>query len=231
MKTALLVALLAVSPAGLIGAEDAGPEAVSSTEPEISEVGSVSETASEQLVEDTTDGGETFDWAEWAEGWFSPQTITTISTVVGFLAVIVKLASELRKLAKDKQLTVDKVSEIVLGQIKETLPEDVSAEFSKYLPTLVAYADKSNEVLNVFAKVLALSQENTTESRLAILELIQQLGIISNDMIDKAKAEVEKQKEEEEAKKKAQEEAVTKVIEDTESKEEPASPVGDGTEI
>ena len=57
------------------------------------------------------------------------------------------------------------------------------------------------------------------------------MGIISNDMIDKAKAEVEKQKEEEEAKKKAQEEAVTKVIEDTESKEEPASPVGDGTEI
>ena len=146
MKTALLVALLAVSPAGLIGAEDAGPEAVSSTEPEISEAGSVSDTASEQLVDETTEGGgEAFDWAEWAEGWFSPQTITTISTVVGFLAVIVKLASELRKLAKDKQLTVDKVSEIVLGQIKETLPEDVSAEFSKYLPTLVAYADKSNE--------------------------------------------------------------------------------------
>lgn len=231
MKTALLLALLAVSPAGLIGAEDAGPDAGASTDPEISEAGSVSEVSSEQLSEETTEGGEAFDWAEWAEGWFSPQTITTISTVIGFLAVIVKLASELRKLAKDKQLTVDKVSEIVLGQIKETLPEDVSAEFSKYLPTLVAYADKSNEVLNVFAKVLALSQENTTESRLAILELIQQLGIISNDMIDKAKAEVERQKEEEEAKKKAQEEAVTKVIEDTESKEEPASPVGDGTEI
>lgn len=223
--------VLALAPAMLIGAEGTAPEAVSSTEPEISEVGSVSDVSSEQLSEETTEGGEAFDWAEWAEGWFSPQTITTISTVIGFLAVIVKLASELRKLAKDKQLTVDKVSEIVLGQIKETLPEDVSAEFSKYLPTLVAYADKSNEVLNVFAKVLALSQENTTESRLAILELIQQLGIISNDMIDKAKAEVEKQKEEEEAKKKAQEEAVTKVIEDTESKEEPASPVGDGTEI
>ena len=223
--------VLALAPAMLIGAEGEEPGAVSSMEPEISEAVSVSESASEQLAEENADGGEAFDWAEWAEGWFSPQTITTISTVVGFLAVIVKLASELRKLAKDKQLTVDKVSEIVLGQIKETLPEDVSAEFSKYLPTLVAYADKSNEVLNVFAKVLALSQENTTESRLAILELIQQLGIISNDMIDKAKAEVEKQKEEEEAKKKAQEEAVTKVIEDTESKEEPASPVGDGTEI
>ena len=223
--------VLALAPAMLIGAEGTGQEAVSSTEPEISEAGSVSEVSSEQLSEETTEGGEVFDWAEWAEGWFSPQTITTISTVIGFLAVIVKLASELRKLAKDKQLTVDKVSEIVLGQIKETLPEDVSAEFSKYLATLVAYADKSNEVLNVFAKVLALSQENTTESRLAILELIQQLGIISNDMIDKAKAEVERQKEEEEAKKKAQEEAVTKVIEDTESKEEPASPVGDGTEI
>lgn len=224
--------VLALAPAMLIGADGTEPGSVSSMEPEISEAGSVSEVSSEQSLEEITEGGgETFDWAEWAEGWFSPQTITTISTVVGFLAVIVKLASELRKLAKDKQLTVDKVSEIVLGQIKETLPEDVSAEFSKYLPTIVAYADKSNEVLNVFAKVLALSQENTTESRLAILELIQQLGIISNDMIDKAKAEVEKQKEEEEAKKKAQEEAVAKVIEDTAEKEEPASPVGDGTEI
>ena len=150
--------VLALAPAMLIGAEGTGTDVGASSEPEISEAGSVSDLSSEQLVEETTEGGgESFDWAEWAEGWFSPQTITTISTVVGFLAVIVKLASELRKLAKDKQLTVDKVSEIVLGQIKETLPEDVSAEFSKYLPTLVAYADKSNEVLNVFAKVLALS--------------------------------------------------------------------------
>ena len=92
--------VLALAPAMLIGAEGATPEAVSSAEPEISEVGSVSESSSEQLGEATTDGGgETFDWAEWAEGWFSPQTITTISTVIGFLAVIVKLASELRKLA------------------------------------------------------------------------------------------------------------------------------------
>lgn len=217
--------VLALAPAMLIGAEGDVSEPASFA-PETSEASSVCE---EPVPSDGN--GESFDWAKWAEGWFSPQVITTLSTVVGFLAVIVKLAYELRKLAKDKQLTVDKVSEIVLGQIKETLPEDVSAEFSKYLPTLTAYAEKSNEVLNVFAKVLALSQENTTESRLAILELIQQLGIISNDMIAKAKAEVERQKEEEDAKKKAQEEAVAKVIEDTADKEEPASPVGDGTEI
>lgn len=215
--------VLALAPAMLVGAEGDVTEP-STVDFETSEVSSVYEEPS------SSEDGDSFDWVKWAEGWFSPQVITTLSTVVGFLAVIVKLAYELRKMAKDKQLTVDKVSEIVLGQIKETLPEDVSNEFAKYLPQLTKYAEKSNEVLNTFAKVLALSQENTTESRLAILELIQQLGIISNDMIADAKAEVEKQKAEEEAKKKAQEEAVTAVIEDTEAKE-PESPMGDGTEI
>ena len=52
-------------------------------------------------------------------------------------------------------------------------------------------------VLNSFAKILALSQENTPESRLAILELIQSIGNVSTKIIENAKTEVENQIKEE----------------------------------
>ena len=49
------------------------------------------------------------------------------------------------------------------------------------------------------------------------MSLIQELGIISNEMIEAAKAEIVKQKEDAEAEEKAKEEAVQSVVEETSS--------------
>ena len=213
--------LLALAPCALLGVKAEGSEQIG--EPETSVSSSV-DLAGE--VPPEVDEAAAFDWVEWAEQWFSPQTITTLTAVLTGLVAVVKLAYELKKAAKDKKLTIEQIQEMVLGQMRESLPTDVKAEFDKYLPELKAYAEQSNKIMAAFAKILALSQENTPATRLALLELIQALGILYASFVEKAKAEVEAQKKAQEEEKKAKEEAVKGVIEETEKQD-----FGDGTSI
>ena len=221
--------ILAMAPAMLIAAgEESVPQADTAPVETTSEVApaesqETKESASEATSESAGETSVSFDWVEWAKGWFSPQTLTTLASVLTCLGVVVKCVGEIRRLAKDKQLTIEKIQDLVLTQIKKDLPEDVAAEFNKYLPTLTEYAAKSNEILNTFAKILALSQENTAESRLAILELIEKMGVVSQDLVTKAKEEVQAQKDAEEKKAEEQKEAVKEVISATEPKDDGTS--------
>ena len=70
------------------------------------------------------------------------------------------------------------------------------------------------DVLETFAKILALSQENTPESRVAILELIQRLGNNTNGMIETIKETINTQEKEKEEKKQANDEKLNKIIDD-----------------
>lgn len=226
MMIKLLV--LALTPAMMVGVgaegatepTEATSEVVYSSSSEIEE--SAPEASSSEAGE-TAAEGSSFDWTEWAKGWFSPQTMATLASILTCVGVVVKCAGEIRRLAKDKQLTIEKIQELVLGQIKDNLPEDVANEFNKYLPALTEYAAKSNEILNTFAKILALSQENTPESRLAILELIEKMGVVSQELVQKAKEEVQSQKEESDRKEQEKQEAVQGVISATEPKDDGTS--------
>ena len=221
--------ILAMAPAMLIAAgEESVPQADTTPVETTSEVApaesqETKESASEATSESAGETSVSFDWVEWAKGWFSPQTLTTLASVLTCLGVVVKCVGEIRRLAKDKQLTIEKIQDLVLTQIKKDLPEDVAVEFNKYLPALTEYAAKSNEILNTFAKILALSQENTAESRLAILELIEKMGVVSQDLVTKAKEEVQAQKDAEEKKAEEQKEAVKEVISATEPKDDGTS--------
>lgn len=215
--------ILALAPAMLIGASAETPaESESAPEETTSEVAPTSSQETSESAS-TEASSSSFDWIEWAKGWFSPQTLTTLASVLTCLGVVVKCVGEIRRLAKDKQLTIEKIQDLVLTQIKQDLPDDVAVEFNKYLPTLTEYASKSNEILNTFAKILALSQENTAESRLAILKLIEEMGVISQELVDKAKSEVESQKAAEEKKAEEKKEAVKEVISATEPKDDGTS--------
>lgn len=208
--------VLALAPAMMVGVS-----AESATEPAeaTSEVAPISSNETEENAPEAS----SFDWTEWAKGWFSPQTMATLASILTCIGVVVKCAGEIRRLAKDKQLTIEKIQELVLGQIKDNLPEDVANEFNKYLPALTEYAAKSNEILSTFAKILALSQENTAESRLAILELIEKMGVVSQELVQKAKDEVQSQKEDAAKKEEEKREAVQDVISATEPKDDGTS--------
>ncbi len=215
--------ILALAPALFTGVQMEGAEVSDTTPAETtSEVATASSEETGESAESAS-SESSMDWVEWAKGWFSPQTLTTLASVLTCLGVVVKCVGEIRRLAKDKQLTIEKVQDLVLTQIKTSLPDDIKAEMDKYLPQLTEYAQKSNDILNDFAKILALSQENTAESRLAILKLIEEMGVISQELVDKAKAEVESQKEAEEKKAEEQKEAVKEIISATEPKDDGTS--------
>lgn len=159
-----------------------------------------------------------FDWQAWAKEFLSPQVITTITTLLAFLATIMKLAYSLKDLKKKNQLTIEAVNDLVISEMKKVMPEEISSNIDKYMPEIVAYEKKSNDIMIAFSKILALAQENTPEARTAILNIIQELGILNNSTIDSAKETIAKQEEEKKAEEIKKADDVQKIIEETEKK-------------
>ena len=123
--------------------------------------------------------------------------ITTIMSVLTSLAVVLKLASSLKDLAKKKAMTTEEVCNKVVEILETTNKESVLKSINDIVKPLEDKVGDITPVLNSFSKILALSQENTPESRLAILELIQSIGNISNKVVEDAKNEIVNQIEEE----------------------------------
>lgn len=138
-----------------------------------------------------------FDFGEWLEKNFTAEMITTIMSVLTSLAVVLKLASSLKDLAKKKAMTTEEVCNKVVEILETTNKESVLKSINDIVKPLEDKVGDITPVLNSFSKILALSQENTPESRLAILELIQSIGNISNKVVEDAKAEIVNQIEEE----------------------------------
>lgn len=140
---------------------------------------------------------EKFDFGEWLEKNFTAEMITTIMSVLTSLAVVLKLASSLKDLAKKKAMTTEEVCNKVVEILETTNKESVLKSINEIVKPLEDKVGDITPVLNSFSKILALSQENTPESRLAILELIQSIGNISNKVVEDAKTEIVNQIEEE----------------------------------
>ena len=158
---------------------------------------SSSASSTSENTDASTPTTEAFDFGKWLEEHFTAQTITTITSVLTMLAVVLKLVSYTKSLAKDKATTIDEVKNQVVEILQSTNKESVEKSINELVAPLEKEVGSITPVLNAFAKILALSQENTPESRLAILELIQELGNVSGNVVAKAKSEVNKQVEEE----------------------------------
>lgn len=132
--------------------------------------------------------------------YFTPQTITVITTVIMFLVAILKLISMVKTLNKQKAMTMDNLKVALSKQneleIKKAVVE-VTMPIVEQVKAIMPY-------LITFSKVLALSQENTPESRVAILELLADMGKQDNSaLIEAAKGIIEQQVEEDKKKKDA----------------------------
>ena len=94
-------------------------------------------------------------------------------------------------------MTTEEVCNKVVEILETTNKESVLKSINDIVKPLEDKVGDITPVLNSFSKILALSQENTPESRLAILELIQSIGNISNKVVEDAKNEIVNQIEEE----------------------------------
>ena len=167
----------------------------------------------------------TFDWAEWAKEWLSPQVLTTVTAVLTALVAVLKMVASLKSMAKNKQLTIDGVNEIVVSNLKECVSKEVADKIDAYMPEIIAYEKKSSDIMIAFSKILALAQENTPEARKAILEVIQELGIINNTAVESAKKTIERQEEAKKAEEAKKTDDLNKIVEET------SKPTDNGTTI
>ena len=146
--------------------------------------------------------------------WFSPQVVALIMSLLGYIGTILGLASSLKKLKKEKNLTAQDVKEQVCAELEKVVSKQVVEKVAVYFDSAEKMQKEIKDVLETFAKILALSQENTPESRVAILELIQRLGNNTNGMIETIKETINTQEKEKEEKKQANDEKLNKIIDD-----------------
>lgn len=142
--------------------------------------------------------------------YLTPETVTVITTVVMFLVAILKLISNVKTLNEQKAMT--------MNNLKTALEEQNTKEIEKAVVEvtmpIVEQINKIMPYLNTFSKILALSQENTPESRVAILNLIEQMGKEENEiLVNTAKKVISSQVEEDKKRKEEQTKKLDEIIE------------------
>lgn len=161
------------------------PETTNTTETPIV-VTETKEEVTETQKEETKDESK-----DWVKEVFSPSNIAMYMTWLAYIVTILGLAANIKRLRQSNSLTLKNVSDDVKKVLNEDIKASVNEMFDKYLPTLINATEKSNKIMSIFAQILALSQENTPESRIAILELIKELGVVEQEIVTTAKQIVE----------------------------------------
>ncbi len=208
IKTLLLISALTFNPLNTEGETEPPTSETEPTEPTESE-----ETPKADDEEDTTKE-ESFDWKAWLEQWFTPSQVAIIMTWITYASTIVGLAAKCFQLAKQKTLNSETVKDLIMKELGDKVDESVKNQLTSAIVSLNKTAERQNEVLSLLAKVSALSQENTPESRIAILDLISRLGVVEKEDIETAKATITKEVEEKELKEIETNNTVDKIIEE-----------------
>ena len=144
---------------------------------------------------------------ETLKGYITPETITVCITVFSFLVALLKMVSTIKELKAQKIMTLENV----LKNLSIQNAEEFDKEKNILVSTIIELITPLIEYSEAMAKVLALSQENTPESRVAILEIVQSLGTIDKDLVEKAKNIVVNETIEKEEKKKVVVEQLTAI--------------------
>ena len=144
--------------------------------------------------------------------YFSADKVAMYMSWIAYVGTIVGLVANVTKLKKANTLTLKNVSDEVQSKLKEVVGAEVGTQIQEFLPAIVATQRKTNDALTIFSKILALSQENSPEARVAILDLIAELGNVGKEIVDSAKEAIEKEVAEIEEKKEEIERRLDEII-------------------
>lgn len=154
-----------------------------------------------------------FDIKEWLAQWLTPQQVAMVMTWLAYAGTIIGLIVKLAQLAKTKSLSNENVKDLIMKELGDKVDKSVQDNLATSIVAITKTIQRQNEVLALLAKVSALSQENTPESRVAILELISRLGVVDKEDIEKAKETIKEEVKTKREIEKATNESVDKVIE------------------
>ena len=211
IKTLLLMGALTLAPLNTEGDTTPPTQETTPTDPDDSKKEDTS--TSEDKKEDSTTDETKNEIKEWLSKFFEPQQVAMIMTWITYIGTIIGLIAKCYSLAKQKTLTADNVKEAVLEKLGDKVDEAVANQLSSSIVSITKMIKNQNETLALLTKVMALSQENTPESRVAILDLISRLGVIDNSEIQEIKETINKQVEDTKAIEEKTNESVDTIIE------------------
>ena len=140
------------------------------------------EPVAEEPVADDLSG-----WEKFVNEFLSADKVAMYMSWLAYIGTIIGLVASLKKLKNANNLTLKNVSDEVQDTLQKNISENVKEQVERFLPNVINTQEKTNDILKIFSKVLALGQENTPESRVAILNCIEELGTTGKDVVDNAK--------------------------------------------
>lgn len=126
-------------------------------------------------------------WDLFVEKYLTADKVAMYMSWAAYVGTIVGLAVALKRLFGKNQVTLKDVKSEVTQKIEEVVGNEVKLQTERFLPSVIEAQEKTNEILKGFSKILALSQENSPESRVAILQVIEQLGTTGKELTEAAK--------------------------------------------
>lgn len=153
-----------------------------------------------------------FDFWNWCKEYFTPETITVITTVILFLVALLKLVSVIAKLKKEQHTTLDVVEQNLKVALTTQNKEELKNAINNVVNPIKKDVEEIKPYLEAFAKILALSQENTPQSRVAILDVLANMGKTDNALLETTRETIQEEVIETEKKKLEKVEKLDKII-------------------
>lgn len=132
-------------------------------------------------------------WDRFVKQYLTADKVAMYMSWVAYIGTIIGLVANINKLKKANNLTLKGVSDEVKKELRDNVGKEVKEQAERFLPAILATQEKTNEILKAFSKMMALSQQNTPESRVAILELIESLGTLGKEVTESAKTAIDEE--------------------------------------
>ena len=152
--------------------------------------------ATVEVTEETVQVAKDF-W-ETVRSYLTPQTITVITTVLLFFVALLKLVSALKTLKKQSTMTLENVLSAFKEYVDSILKIELMQQYKNVLNPIIVAIDKVNKNQDIFSQILTLQQEDSPTSRLAILQLIKQLGTVEIEKVEQVEESIDTEVEEQE---------------------------------
>lgn len=219
MKTIILASALLFSPLQVNEEVEPIEETTEVTENETTNTEEVpnSETTTSEEVEKLDKAIETIEWFK--------TLLTSLgigvgaisgTTLISLIIVALRSLSNSLKLKKSNRETLASVKESILSELETSVDKEVKEKIEPVLNQVVKVLENTKDLQAVLTKIVALSQSNTPESKLAILECIASLGVVNKEVIEEKKEEIiEEDKKEQETIESAKE-TLEEIIQETE---------------
>ena len=145
----------------------------------------------------------------------------SLSSIIALIVVALRSIANSMKLKKSKMKTLEDVQDAVLKEVSNCVKKEMDASVVPMIEQVEKTLVNTKDLQKVITKIVALSQENSPASRLAILECIASLGVADKSVIEDAKESIEEEIKVEQEIKDDANKKLDDIITETEIKEEP----------